>query len=188
MVVRLHRAGVRALVIHVHVLDLDAVLGLGVAQENHSWVQAPLVIPSVEDGAAVQPGYPGDPVVNRAPGGKARWSSQDSGSHQSGVLARAGGVFMPCLQSLPPVYTQKCPLFALSWTVLAGIWQGKSYGITALAHWISQTSGPVPVKPPEHRVTAIVLTICNHSPEASSTPRMAGPFQHNQPPFAQGCP
>lgn len=53
VVVRLHRAGVRALVVHIHILDLDAVLGLGVAQEDHAWVQAPLVIPGVEDGAAV---------------------------------------------------------------------------------------------------------------------------------------
>lgn len=53
VVVGLHRAGIWTLVIHVHVLDLDAVLGLGVAQEDHTWVQAPLVIPSIEDGAAV---------------------------------------------------------------------------------------------------------------------------------------
>lgn len=53
VVVRLHRAGVWALVIHIHVLDLNAVLGLGVAQEDHTWVQAPLVIPSIEDGATV---------------------------------------------------------------------------------------------------------------------------------------
>lgn len=72
MVVCLHRAGVRALVIHIHVLDLNAVLRLGVAQEDHARIQAPLVIPSIEDGAAVQPGHPGDPVVNSAPEGKTR--------------------------------------------------------------------------------------------------------------------
>lgn len=38
VVVRLHGAGVGALVVHVHVLDLDAVLGLGVAQEDHAGV------------------------------------------------------------------------------------------------------------------------------------------------------
>ena len=38
MVVRLHGTGVGALVVHVHVLDLDAVLGLGVAQEDHAGV------------------------------------------------------------------------------------------------------------------------------------------------------
>lgn len=53
MVVRLYRAGVWALIIYVHVLDFDTVLGLSVAQEDHTWVQAPLVIPSIEDGAAV---------------------------------------------------------------------------------------------------------------------------------------
>lgn len=90
MVVRLHRAGVRALVIYVHVLDLDAVLGLGVAQENHAWVQAPLVIPSIEDGAAVQPGHPGDPVVNCAPGGKTRWMSETTGAIRVGSVAGAG--------------------------------------------------------------------------------------------------
>ena len=82
MVVRLHRAGVRALVVHVHVLDLDAVLGLGVAQEDHAGVQTPLVVPGVEDGAAVQPGHPGDPVVNRAPGGRTRRVSQGTAEKQ----------------------------------------------------------------------------------------------------------
>lgn len=53
MVVCLHRAGVGAFVVHIHVLDLNAVLGLGVAQENHTRIQAPLVIPSIENGAAV---------------------------------------------------------------------------------------------------------------------------------------
>ena len=38
VVVRLHRAGVGALIVHIHILDLDAVLGLGVAQEDHAGV------------------------------------------------------------------------------------------------------------------------------------------------------
>lgn len=53
MVVGLHRAGVGALVIHVYVLDHDAVLGLGVDQNDYTRVYGPLVIPSVEDGTAV---------------------------------------------------------------------------------------------------------------------------------------
>lgn len=36
VVVCLHRAGIRALIIHIHILDLNAVLGLGVTQENHT--------------------------------------------------------------------------------------------------------------------------------------------------------
>ena len=38
VVVRLHGAGVGALIVHVHILDLDAVLGLHVAQEDHAGV------------------------------------------------------------------------------------------------------------------------------------------------------
>ena len=53
VVVCLHRAGVRALVIHVHVLDHDAILGWCVDQDDHTRVYGPLVTPSVEDGAAV---------------------------------------------------------------------------------------------------------------------------------------
>ena len=63
VVVRLHRAGIGALVVHVHVLDHDAVLGWRVHQDDHSRVYGPLVIPGVEDGAAVQPGHPGDPII-----------------------------------------------------------------------------------------------------------------------------
>jgi hypothetical protein len=72
VVICLHRAGVWALVIHIHILDLNAVLGLGVAQEDNAGIQAPFVIPSIEDCAAVKPGHPGDPVVNRAPEDKNR--------------------------------------------------------------------------------------------------------------------
>ena len=63
VVVRLHRAGIGALVVHVHVLDHDAVLGWRVHQDDHTRVYGPLVIPGVEDGAAVQPGHPGDPII-----------------------------------------------------------------------------------------------------------------------------
>ena len=67
VVVRLHGAGVRALVVHVHILDHDAVLGRRVHQDDHSRVYGPLVIPGIEDGAAVQPGHPGDPVIYGTP-------------------------------------------------------------------------------------------------------------------------
>lgn len=60
MVVRLHRAGIGALIVHVHILDHDAVLGRRVHQDDHTRVYGPLVIPGIEDGAAVQPGHPGD--------------------------------------------------------------------------------------------------------------------------------
>ena len=72
MVVRLHRAGVRALVVHVHVLDHDAVLGWRVNQDDHTRVYGPLVVPGIEDGAAVQPGHPGDPVIYGTPVGEGR--------------------------------------------------------------------------------------------------------------------
>ena len=67
VVVRLHGAGVRALVVHVHVLDHDAVLGWRVNQDDHTRVYGPLVVPGVEDGATVQPGHPGDPVIYGTP-------------------------------------------------------------------------------------------------------------------------
>lgn len=67
MVVRLHGAGVRTLIVHVHVLDHDAILCRCVDQDDHTRVYGPLVISSIEDGAAVQPGYPGDPVIYGTP-------------------------------------------------------------------------------------------------------------------------
>ena len=36
VVVCLYRAGIRALIVHIHILDLNAVLGLGVTQEDHT--------------------------------------------------------------------------------------------------------------------------------------------------------
>lgn len=72
MIVCLHGAGVGALIVHVHVVDLDAVLGFGVGQEHHPRVQAPLVIAGIEDAAAVQPGHAGDAVVHGAPGQRQR--------------------------------------------------------------------------------------------------------------------
>ena len=67
MVVRLHRAGIGALVVHIYVLDHDAVLGWRVYQDDHTRVYGPLVIPGIEDGAAVQPGHPGDPIIYGTP-------------------------------------------------------------------------------------------------------------------------
>lgn len=72
VIVCLHGAGVGALIVHIHILDLDAVLGFGVGQEHHPRVQAPLVIAGIEDAAAVQPGHPGHPVVHGAPGERQR--------------------------------------------------------------------------------------------------------------------
>lgn len=72
VIVCLHGAGVGALIVHVHVVDLDAVLGFGVGQEHHPRVQAPLVIAGIEDAAAVQPGHAGDAVVHGAPGQRQR--------------------------------------------------------------------------------------------------------------------
>ena len=71
MIVCLHGAGVGPFIVHVHVVDLDAVLGFGVGQEHHPRVQAPLVIAGIEDAAAVQPGHAGDAVVHGAPVGRA---------------------------------------------------------------------------------------------------------------------
>lgn len=68
VIVCLHRAGVGAFIIDIHILDLDAVLGFGVGQEHHPRVQAPLVIAGIEDAAAVQPGHSGDSVVHGAAG------------------------------------------------------------------------------------------------------------------------
>ena len=102
MVVRLHRAGIGALIIHVHVLDHDAVLGRRVHQDDHTGVYGPLVIPGVEDGAAVQPGHPGDPVVNRAPAGRTRWVSQGSTEKQmpSGSARQGWEDWSPCPQGM----------------------------------------------------------------------------------------
>jgi len=75
VIVCLHGAGVGALIVHVHVLDLDAVLGFGVGQEHHSGVQAPLVVAGIEDAAAVQPGHAGDSAIHGAPGEKQRGDS-----------------------------------------------------------------------------------------------------------------
>lgn len=102
VVVRLHGAGVGALVVHVHVLDHDAVLGRRVHQDDHTRVYGPLVIPGVEDGAAVQPGHPGDPVVNRAPGGRTRWVSQGSTEKQmpSGSSRQGWDDWSPCPQCM----------------------------------------------------------------------------------------
>lgn len=72
VIVCLHGAGVGALIVHIHILDLDAVLGFGVGQEHHPRVQAPLVIAGIEDAAAVQPGHSGHPVVHGAPGERQR--------------------------------------------------------------------------------------------------------------------
>ena len=100
VVVRLHRAGVGALIVHVHVLDHDAVLGRRVHQDDHTRVYGPLVIPGVEDGAAVQPGYPGDPVVNRAPGERTRQVSQGTTKKHmpSGSSWQGWDDWSPCSQ------------------------------------------------------------------------------------------
>ena len=91
VVVRLHGAGVGALVVHVHVLDHDAVLGRRVHQDDHTRVYGPLVIPGVEDGAAVQPGHPGDPIIYGTPvseGGEGR--EQERGKGKSGERGGEG--------------------------------------------------------------------------------------------------
>ena len=100
VVVRLHRAGVGALIVHVHVLDHDAVLGRRVHQDDHTRVYGPLVIPGVEDGAAVQPGHPGDPVVNRAPGERTRQVSQGTTKKHmpSGSSWQGWDDWSPCSQ------------------------------------------------------------------------------------------
>lgn len=113
MVVRLHGAGVRALVVHVHILDLDAVLGLGVAKQDHAGVQAPLVIPRIEDGASVQPGHPGDPVVDRAPG--TREKQEPSGRGPLGMTGKPCLVLTPCPQG-KHIHL----LFDSSWVELSG--------------------------------------------------------------------
>lgn len=53
VIVCLHRAGVWTFIIYIHILDHDAVLGRRVDQDDHSRVYGPLVIPSIEDCAAV---------------------------------------------------------------------------------------------------------------------------------------
>jgi len=67
VIVCLHGAGVGALIVDVHVVYLDAVLGLGVGEDDHAVVYRPLVIAGIEDGAAVQPCYPCDPVIHGTP-------------------------------------------------------------------------------------------------------------------------
>lgn len=53
MIVCLHRASVWTFIIYIHILDHDTVLGRRVDQDDHSRVYGPLVIPSIEDCAAV---------------------------------------------------------------------------------------------------------------------------------------
>lgn len=113
MVVCLHRAGVRALVVHVHILDHDAVLGRRVHQDDHSRVYGPLVIPGIEDGAAVQPGHPGDPVVDRAPG--TREKQEPSGRGPLGMTGKPCLVLTPCPQG-KHIHL----LFDSSWVELSG--------------------------------------------------------------------
>lgn len=67
VIVCLHRAGVGPLIVHIHVVDLDAVLGFGVGEDDHAVVYRPLVIASIKDGAAVQPRYPRHPVIHGTP-------------------------------------------------------------------------------------------------------------------------
>lgn len=65
-----------ALVVHVHILDLDAVLGLGVAQEDHGGLGT--TCHSRRRGwCCGSARLPGDPVVNRAPGEDQTGKSRD---------------------------------------------------------------------------------------------------------------
>ena len=86
MIVCLHGAGVGALIVHVHVVDLDAVLSLGVGEDDHAVVYRPLVIASVQDGAAVQPRYPRHPVIHGTP------AKEEQEGHQPGPA---------CMESIP---------------------------------------------------------------------------------------
>lgn len=67
VIVRLHGAGVGALVVHVHTLYLDSVLRFGVGVKLHPRVQAPLVVASVKNGTPVEPSYSGHSVIHNAP-------------------------------------------------------------------------------------------------------------------------
>ena len=53
-----NRAGIRALVVNVHVHDLDAVLGDSrVLHQHHPRVQRPLISPGKQNRSAVQPSH-----------------------------------------------------------------------------------------------------------------------------------
>lgn len=105
MTVCLHRAGVGALIVYVHVVYLDAVLGLGVGQDDHTIVYRPLVIAGIQDGAAVQPRYPRDTVIHSTPGGDTqRVTHPERDTHRaSRVPERDGsrmGVWLPSSASM----------------------------------------------------------------------------------------
>lgn len=82
VIVCLHRAGVGALIVYVHVVYLDAVLGLGVGQDDHTVVYRPLVIAGIQDGAAVQPRHPRHPVIHSTPAGTHRPSHTWNSTHR----------------------------------------------------------------------------------------------------------
>lgn len=82
MIVCLHGAGVGTFIIDIHIVYLDAVLGLGVGEDDHTVVYRPLVIAGIQDGAAVQPRYPCYPVINSTSAKEeTRWSQTWNRSH-----------------------------------------------------------------------------------------------------------
>lgn len=109
MIVCLHGAGVGALIVYVHVVYLDAVLGLGVGQDDHAVVYRPLVIAGIQDGAAVQPRYPRDPVIHSTPGGDTQRVTHLERDTQRASRVPKGdgsrmGVWLPSTASMETVH------------------------------------------------------------------------------------
>ena len=90
-------AGVGALVIHVHLLDAQAVLQLAFGHQVHPRVQGPLVGAGEDDVGAIKPGDFGDLVIHITPGNTAEGKEVTKYKsivffqlhiHSSGILER----------------------------------------------------------------------------------------------------
>lgn len=134
VVVCLHRTSIRTLVIHIHILNLNAVLRLGVTQEDHTRIQAPLVIPGIEDGTAVQPGHRVTRLSIVHLQDKTRQVSERTREKAEAIRAKLTGLILPHLPLLYPVDRHAFPVFAWQWVEHSRTHQQGPCRILALKH------------------------------------------------------